>query len=274
MTVLVNGEPGGYIDAADRGLQFGDGVFETLRLENGRPVLWSRHWARLCRGLDLLGIPRPDEQVCLDELAQVAPEGSSMAKLIVSRGPGPRGYAVPATVRPTRIVMGGAPLEAAGGASRLRVGVCRTRVARSPVPECKHLNRLENVLARREWTADWDEGLMLDGGNRVRCATQSNVFILEKGVLLTPFLKAHGVAGTRRGWILDHAVDFGLSAVEATLNVERVRRSDALFLTSARLGLRQGHLVGEGHRSPLDTGRERSVLERIREIGERMNALD
>lgn len=273
MTILVNGEPGAAVEAGDRGLQFGDGVFETVRMRAGRPVLWKRHWSRLCRGLELLGIPKPSERACLEELSRVSTDVPSMAKLIVTRGPGPRGYAVPAHPLPTRIVMGGAPLDIPDAPAILRVGVCSTRAARSPVPGCKHLNRLENVLARREWSGDWDEGLMLDAAGRVRCATQSNVFVLEQGVLLTPALNAHGVPGTRRGWLLDHAAAFGLTVREASLTLPRVRRADAVFLTSARLGLRRAALPGQdpagGCSAP---GSE--PLDCIREIGEHMNALD
>jgi 4-amino-4-deoxychorismate lyase len=274
MTILVNGEPGGQVEAADRGLQFGDGVFETLRLEGGRPSLWSRHWTRLCLGLDRLGIPRPLEQVCLDDLARVSLDVPSMAKLIVTRGPGPRGYAPPVTMRPTRIVMGGAPLDIPRASDILRLGICKTPVAHSPVPGCKHLNRLENVLARREWADDWDEGLMLDAEGLVRCGTQSNVFVLEDGVLLTPGLASHGVAGTRRGWLLDHAEAFGLPVREASLTLERVRHGRAIFLTSARLGMCRAALVAGQDRPTDDVPWDASLLNRIREIGEHMNALD
>jgi 4-amino-4-deoxychorismate lyase len=274
MTVLVNGEPGRPIEAADRGLQFGDGVFETLRLSGGRPTLWARHWTRLCAGLDRLGIPRPREQDCLDELARVSLDGPSMAKLIVTRGPGPRGYAPPAHAQPTRIVMGGAPLDIPGPSDILRLGVCRTRVARSPIPGCKHLNRLENVLARREWAGDWDEGLMRDSKGLVRCGTQSNVFVLEDGVLLTPGLAHHGVAGTRRGWLLENADAFGLKVRETNLTLERMRCADAVFLTNARLGLCRAAFVSGPERPTQSSPRTASVLNRIREIGEHFNALD
>ena len=273
MTILVNGEPGTTVEACDRGLQFGDGVFETVRMEADRPVLWGRHWARLCCGLELLGIPPPPEQTCLEELARVSIDVASMAKLIVTRGPGPRGYAVPARPRPTRVVMGGAPVDIPETSHMLRVGVCRTRAAPSPAPGCKHLNRLENVLARQEWGGDWDEGLMLDAGGHVRCATQSNVFILEEGVLLTPELAGHGVAGTRRGWLLEHAGILGIAVRTANLTLERIGRADAVFLTSARLGLRRAVLLGQ--ESPEDRSLRGTALpDRIRELGERINALD
>lgn len=268
MTILVNGRRGNRIDPRDRGLQFGDGVFETLRLGAGRPVLWERHWARLCRGLEGLGIPPPREQDCLDDLREVAGSSSALAKLIVTRGPGPRGYAIPERVHPTRIVMGGTPLAIPDEGHILRLGVCSTRTGRSPLPGCKHLNRLENVLARREWGVDWDEGLMLDGLGNASCATQSNVFILEGGCLLTPPVSDVGVAGTRRGWLLEHAAGVGLVAREATLSLERVRAAEAIFLSNSRIGLRRALLVGQ--RDRVAGG---AALALVSQLGAELNAL-
>ena len=269
--ILVNGERDKRIDPSDRGLQFGDGVFETLRLDAGRPVLWERHWARLCRGLDGLGIPRPREQDCLDDLREVAGSSRALAKLIVTRGPGPRGYAIPERVHPTRIVMGGAPLAVPDAGHILRLGVCSTRTGRSPLPGCKHLNRLENVLARREWRADWDEGLMLDGLGDVSCATQSNVFILDGGCLLTPPVDDFGVAGTRRGWLLERGARAGLVVQEARLSLERVRVAEAIFLSNSRIGLRRALLVGQ--RDRVAGGQASTALAMISELGAELNAL-
>lgn len=272
--ILVNGEPDTRVAPNDRGLQFGDGVFETLQLQNDGPVLWTRHWIRLCRGLDWLGIPRPREQDCRDELARVALAVPSIAKLIVTRGPGTRGYAPPVDLCPTRIVIGGAPLDIPDPSDILRLGICRTRVGRSPAPGCKHLNRLENILARREWDDDWDEGLMLDAGGQVRCGTQSNVFVLEGDTLVTPGLAHHGVSGTRRGWLLDHAGSVGLRVREGGITLPRVRRADAIFLTNARLGLRRAALASAEGGPIEESQRVARMLERVQEIGERMNAVD
>lgn len=272
--LLVNGKPDTPLAPNDRGLQFGDGVFETLRWQNGAPVLWARHWARLCRGLDRLGIPRPREQDCLDELASVALKVPSIVKLIITRGPGPRGYAPPADVHPTRIVIGGTILDIPDPSDILRLGICRTRVGCSPAPGCKHLNRLENVLARREWGNDWDEGLMLDASGQVRCATQSNVFLLEGNTLVTPGLTRHGVTGTRRAWLLDHAGSVGLRVRESRITLPRLARADAVFLSNARLGLRRAVLASAAGSPIEDRQPVAGILKRLQEIGERMNAVD
>ena len=272
MTILVNGMPGGLLDPSDRGLQFGDGVFETLRLVAGRPVLWERHWARLRRGLEGLAIPLPREQDCLDELRAAAGFPRALAKLIVTRGPGPRGYAIPEQVQPTRIVMGGSPLAIPDERHILRLGICNTRTGRNPLPGCKHLNRLENVLARREWGAGWDEGLMLDGDDNASCATQSNVFILEGDCLLTPPVEESGVAGTRRGWLLEHAARAGLMVQEARLSLEQVRAAQAIFLSNTRIGLMRAVLSGQGDRVPHGVPAS-GTLALISELGAELNAL-
>lgn len=272
MTTLVNGEPGTRIDATDRGLQFGDGVFETLRVQQGRPVLWDRHWRRLCQGLDLLGIPRPRESDCLDDLGRACGTGVELAKLIVTRGPGPRGYAVPARVRPTRIVTGGHPLANSESSHILRLGLCGTRVGPNPLPGCKHLNRLENVLARQEWKRGWDEGLMLDSRGRVRCATQSNVFVLAGGRLVTPSVAHHGVAGTRRGWLIDECRAHGLEVHETMLNPMQVLAAPTIFLTNTRIGLRRA--VWADRPTRIQDHEPDDVLRLMQNIGAKLNALD
>lgn len=272
MMTLVNGEPDDRVDATDRGLQFGDGVFETLRVKCGRPVLWDRHWQRLCRGLDMLGIPRPRERDCLDDLLRACVGTVELAKLIVTRGPGPRGYAVPARVHPTRVVMGGQPLANPESSHILRVGLCGTRVGINPLPGCKHLNRLENVLARREWKPDWDEGLMLDAHGCVRCATQSNVFVLAEGRLLTPLVDSHGVAGTRRSWLIDECRAHGLEVRETVLDPLQVLGADTILLSNTRIGLRRA--VGTDQARPVAEREPDDTFRLVQQIGEKLNALD
>jgi 4-amino-4-deoxychorismate lyase len=272
MRILVNGEEGDRISATDRGFQFGDGVFETLRVRDGTPLLWDRHWERLCRGLDQLRIPRIPEAACLEDLRAFAAVPECMVKLIVTRGPGPRGYAVPTPTRPTRVTMGGEPAALATDFDALRVGLCRTPAGIQSLPGCKHLNRIENVLARMEWGADWDEGLMLDAWGNAVCGTQSNLFILEKEVFLTPPLTRSGVAGTRRSWLLDHARRAGIGVREEPLPLGRVQAADALFFSNARIGLRRAFWIG---RIPARSGARppRGLLDDLEALGAEMHAM-
>jgi 4-amino-4-deoxychorismate lyase len=237
MTVLVNGLAEERVPALDRGLQYGDGLFETLRLRDGVPLLWDRHWARLQRGLAALAIGGLREEDCLADLQRAAGPGSALAKLIVTRGSGPRGYAPPAGARPTRICAA-EPESLRPAPGPLRFGLCRTRVAASPAPGCKHLNRLENVLARAEWAEGWDEGLMRDGAGRVVCGTQSNLILIDGDAMLTPALDRCGIRGTRRDWLLDRLRSEGVAVREALLPLGQLRAAGAWFFCNTRIGLR------------------------------------
>ncbi len=271
MRILVNGAEGDQIAATDRGFQYGDGVFETLRVRNGKPLLWDRHWQRLCRGLDQLRIPAIPETACLEDLRSFSAVDECMVKLIVTRGPGPRGYAVPTHTRPTRVTMGGEPLATTIEVDIMRVGLCRTRARAQPLPGCKHLNRIENVLARMEWGPDWDEGLMLDSSGKAVCGTQSNLFIVENGALLTPPLRRSGIAGTRRSWLLEHARRAGIRVREEPLPLERVRAADAMFFSNARIGVRRACWIDQA-RSFSDPGSP-GLVDDLQALGAEMHAM-
>ena len=235
--VLVTGEPRETIAVADRGLAYGDGVFETLLLDAGEPVWWDAHLARLRRGCAALGIPCPDPNLLREEAARLAHGGArSVLKLTVTRGVSTRGYAAPAELPATRIVSlapwpGDAPASVLQGVD---VRWCRTTLALQPLlAGLKHLNRLEQVLARREWDDPAiAEGLVCDTEGRVISATAANLFLVREGRLFTPALTRCGVAGTCRDWILHHA------AVRVQ-DIERdaVLGADELFLSSSLRGI-------------------------------------
>jgi 4-amino-4-deoxychorismate lyase len=254
---LVDGHPTTTIEIHDRGLQFGDGVFETLRVRGGRPLLWELHWERLQRGLRQLRIPLPDPAQCLDEIRAHAPATEVLAKLIVTRGSSPRGYAVPDPMQSRRVLLisGAGPTPSGSGHERdLRVGICSTLAHTSPVPGAKHLNRLENVLARMDWQESWDEGLMLSPAGHLVCGTASNVFLAEGDSLLTPPVKHYGIAGTRRRWLIDHAQAAGIAVREECISRERLMRNGRCWLTSTVLGIREGRLIADTHDAVLSDG--------------------
>lgn len=162
----------------DRGLAYGDGVFETVLVRDGTPLLWDAHLARLTRGCERLGFPAPQRDE-LDPLPARAPAGLSVLKLIVTRGSGGRGYMAPADPEPRLLVQ---HLPFAPAESRWREGVrvrhCALRLGIQPrLAGLKHLNRLENVLARDEWSdPDIAEGLLCDSEGRIIEATCMNLF--------------------------------------------------------------------------------------------------
>ncbi|HEV2606851.1 MAG TPA: aminodeoxychorismate lyase [Xanthomonadaceae bacterium] len=228
------------LDPCDRGIAYGDGVFETILIDRGTPVWWDAHLARLQHGCATLGIAAPDPVFLRRESdAVVAVCAHGVLKLIVTRGVGERSYALSSHVPPTIVLsLSSAPPSAAR--EGLRVRWCETPLAIQPrLARIKHLNRLEQVLARAEWNdADPDkpaihEGLQCDTAGRVVSATSSNLFVLRDGRWLTPPVDACGIAGVCRGWILDHVAE----SAEAVLTRGEVESADAIVLCNAVRGI-------------------------------------
>lgn len=243
--ILVNGAPSNVIAVTDRGLMYGDGVFRTLAVRGGRPLHWQRHYARLRSDCTTLGIRCPDEAVLRAELAQATRhEPDCVARLTVTRGPGQRGYAQPSPANPTtRIVMTSAPPQYPPDFAERGVAVhlCRLRLGFQPaLAGIKHLNRLENVLARAEWSdAAIAEGLLLDiEGNAIE-GTMSNLFIVERGALATPDLARCGVAGVTRERIIEYAGRHGIACHVTHIGCERLLEAEEVLLVNSIIGVWQ-----------------------------------
>lgn len=231
------------IDAADRGLAYGDGVFETLRAHRGDAPWWDAHWARLRRGARALGLPVPEEAQVRDVACALLRGEDAVLKVLLTRGVGGRGYAPPHAAVPTWVVSRH-PLPPAPPEAGLRVRWCHTRLAIQPgLAGLKHCNRLEQVLARAEAgmpgtdapSSDErpsDEGLMLSTAGDVISATSANLFVLRDGQWWTPPVTGCGVAGICRAWVLAHA-----PAGEAVMAPRDVEAADAVFLCNAVRGI-------------------------------------
>lgn len=238
----VDGRPADTVPATDRGLHFGDGVFETVAVRDGVPVALERHLARLADGLHRLGISPAPLDALRDETREIVRETDrAVLKIIVTRGGGGRGYAAPAEMRPMRVLVlapwrGRPEAEYERGAA---VRWCRTRLAVNPgLAGIKHLNRLEQVLARGEWDDPAvAEGLVRDTADRVVEATAANLFLVESGRLVTPDLANCGVAGIMRERVMEAAAGDGIPALCETVTADRVLAADELFLTNSLLGV-------------------------------------
>ncbi len=240
MVHLVNGLDGGAIDPADRGLLFGDGLFETLAVKDGRARFLEWHLERLTEGGRRLSMPVPDAALLRDEIARAWPSGRGVVKLVLTRGVGVRGYRPPAAAQPTRIVSGfewpvrDESMRTAG----VRLGLCCTRLGRNAaLAGMKHLNRLEQVLARAEWDDDrMDEGLMLDDRDQVIAGTMSNVMVRLEDCWITPALTACGVAGVMRRAFRGWAAEQGIDVTERDIPVGDLKGATAMLLTNSLIG--------------------------------------
>lgn len=242
----VNGEEGAGISALDRGLGYGDGVFESMRFgARGIPLL-ELHLERLATGCERLRIA-PDLARVRDEIERaVAASLSAMprgvVKLIVTRGPGPRGYRTVPDAVPTRILVVSALPDhpAAWAEEGVSVRYCDTRLGtNATLAGIKHLNRLEQVLARLEWSdPDIAEGLMSDLRGRVVEGISTNVFLASGGRLITPTIDFCGVAGVMRRYLLDALPrDLGLPVTETSCERAVFAGAQELFLCNAVVGV-------------------------------------
>lgn len=235
--LLVDGEPSAGVSPLDRGLLYGDGLFETILFVGGNAPLWSRHMHRLDEGCRRLALPRPDTQRLARECVQVV-DGLARAVVRVTwtRGVGERGYAAPADPHPTCIVSATpAPTPPAGWYSDgMHLRHCALRMSHQPLlAGIKHLNRLEQVIARAEWSdAAIGDGLLCDADGALVGATAANVFARIDGELVTPPVDRCGVAGVARAEVMDRR-----RTTVARLAPADLLRADEVFLTSAVRGV-------------------------------------
>jgi len=237
--MLVNGQPAHAIPADDRGFQYGDGLFETALLVNGRVRFIDDHYQRLFAGCARLGIAPPERQTLSREIAQVTADAErGVLKIIVTRGAGGRGYRPGSAMSSTRVVALHPFNPAPHGALRLRW--CDIRLGRNArLAGIKHLNRLEQVLAQSEWRdGEVDEGLMLDTEGEVVCATSANVFVVRDGAVVTPDLRFCGVQGVMRAQVLKAATKLRLSVNEEPLWPHDLETASEVFITNAVRGIR------------------------------------
>lgn len=237
--MLINGQPATRIAISDRGLAYGDGLFETIRISNGRLVFADLHLQRLQRGCERLGltldIAELQHEMALVLEAASAPDG--ILKLIVTRGAGGRGYRPPASQTPCRIItLHPLPDHHQQASEGIRAFVCRQRLAGQPsLAGIKHLNRLEQVLASREWPDDsFHEGLMLDTQGCVVEGTRSNIFFASKGVLHTPDLGRCGIDGIMRQVLLRH---FGARATCGNYDLTHLHTAEEVFFCNSVMGV-------------------------------------
>lgn len=250
--ILVNGAQSTALNPQDRGLAYGDGVFRTLLLRSGKPVAWLRHYAKIANDCARLALPCPAREILAADLAGIAAEAPDcVVKIIVTRGAGQRGYAPPVPADTTRIVTA-SPLPAYPASYReegIVARVCRLRLAQQPaLAGVKHLNRLENVLARGEWDDPAiAEGILLDQAGWVIGGTMSNLFMVQGDSLVTPDLSASGVAGVTRERILALAPRLGLQAEVRVFGLNELLAADEVMVCNSVIGVWRVRQMGTRH---------------------------
>ena len=249
--VWVNGVAGRQIDSSDRGFHYGDGLFETMRVRAGRIRLLEYHLERLYEGCRRMSIPAPRPPSLRRDLKlRAKPHADAVLKLILTRGPGTRGYRPSGRERCTCVISLSAPPPAAVSQISQRLRICTTPVGSNPaLAGLKTLNRLDSVLARSEWRDEriW-EGLMRDIDGDLVCGTMSNLFVMRGSSLTTPVLGRSGIAGVMRRWVLEQAPNLNLRPREARLTVQHLQDATEVFMTNAVAGIVSVGVVELGRR--------------------------
>lgn len=244
--ISVNGIFDAAISPLDRGFAYGDGLFETCRYQQGLIPLWQYHRTRLLESAQRLLIPLDESvlqqylQGLLVELQKAAIE-SAVVKIQITRGVGARGYRIAAAGTPTYCLSAfpAAQLQLDSYRNGVDVRICRHRLGANPaLAGMKHLNRLEQILARAEWQDEYAEGLLMDESGAFIEATVSNLFLVKNNQFYTPDLSRAGVAGVMRRVIIDKLAP----QLGALVNVVRVDRAflltaDELFLCNSVYGI-------------------------------------
>jgi len=240
--ILVDGLPANAIPADDRGFTYGDGVFRTLPMRKGRAQWWPQQYAKLAADCSALGIAAPAESDLRRDLQTIAVQLPDCAlRITVTRGSGGRGYALPENAQSRRVVSANPLPEYPRHWPKQGINVrfCELRLAAQPrLAGIKHLNRLENVLARDEWSDPAiAEGLLLDETGNVIEGTRCNVFMVEDGALFTPDLSRCGVAGVTRDLIIAAAGRNDLRCHIEPINRLRLEIATEIFLVNSLIGV-------------------------------------
>jgi len=238
--ILINGEHQDVIAATDRGLHYGDGVFETIAIRTGKPQFWAAHMERLLDGCARLSIPIPDVTLLTAETERLCTEGEdAVLKIIITRGSGGRGYRPPFEPEPQRILIRYPWPEHHVPDEGITLRQCHTPLSCNPVlAGIKHLNRLEQVLARNEWSDESiHEGVMCDTEGYVIEGTMSNLFAVRDGVLITPELSNCGVAGIMRQQVMAVAQHLSIPCEHVRFKAEELNSMDELFITNSIIGV-------------------------------------
>lgn len=269
MHVFLNGrcvpEAEAVVPVSDRGFLYGDGLFETLRVVQGRPFCWEAHLARLSRGAGILRLRVPsspaDLLAAVSRLVELNGLPDAVLRLTLTRGPGPRGYSPKGADSPTLVLSlhpapppPSEPVRLITSTHRLAAG--------DPLATVKTCSKITWVMARAEADAQGaHEALLLNTSGHLAEATASNLFWVRQGAVCTPPLEAGALDGITRARVLQACAALGIPSRETAAPPAVLSSAEGLFLTGSVSGVVE---VGEldGRSVPLSpvTARLRSAL--------------
>lgn len=261
LNTLFNGEHKP-IAFEERALHYGDGIFETMLMHNGKIALWDAHWQRLQNSCRQLGLNIVSEAQVQSEIMQLVDahlqQNYLLIKLIVSRGAEGRGLVVPQSLNASRIfLVYDYKLEKK---PPLHLGVCSTPLYENKqLAGMKHLNRIPYILAAQELAPNQEEGILLNTKAEMIECIAHNLFFVKDNTLYTAPIVNCGVAGVMRQQLLNLAKQLGLAVNINALQVQQLKEIDDCFISNALVGVQSVVQIGEHYFKPS------SIFKRLQE---------
>jgi len=241
--ILINGQYGDSLPVSDRGLQYGDGVWETIRIKNHVAILLQQHLERLQSGLNTLAIQTLDwDALHADIKTLQQQQKEAVLKIIISRGSGGRGYNPAGIHLPASRILSLHPVPlfpSHYSSTGIQLTLCKTRLAHNPVlAGFKHLNSLSYVMARGEFSEPYQEGLLRDYQDNIIEGTMSNVFIIKDNSVYTPKLHACGIRGVMQNTLIHSLSVLHIPLIwQSAISVHDIQHADAVFMSNSIIGL-------------------------------------
>ncbi|HEX7898818.1 MAG TPA: D-amino acid aminotransferase [Planctomycetota bacterium] len=259
----------GRVSVEDRGFQFGDGVYEVVRVYDGRPFRLDRHLKRLQESLDGVRIPTPEP---VEKIAEVCRElvrrgpANAQIYLQVTRGAAPRSHAFPGDIRPTFLAYVREVRRYPDEKSFSLVTVPDIRWSRCNL---KTICLLPNLLAKQKAVeGGGDEGLFVREDGTVSEGTSSNAFLIKAGRLITHPAGPRILDGVTRVAVLEVAADQGVPVEQRPFLLAEARKADEFFMTGTLTEVMpavriDGEPVGDGRQGPVTLRLRAAFRERV-----------
>ena len=239
---LINGKVFDQIEIFDRALHYGDGVFETIAIQDGKVLCFDEHLNRLEKGCKKIKIPVQDKTIIKNEILSLTENTDrAVVKIIITRGQGGRGYKIPDNIESTRIISlfpwpdYSSELSIFG----IKTKLCNYRYSNNPVlAGIKHLNRLEQILARAEWgDKKIIEGIVMNSDNYIIEGTMSNIFCILEKTLYTPDLSLCGIEGIVREKIINLADKLKFKIEIKKITLDFLLNAEEIFMCNSLIGI-------------------------------------
>jgi len=239
---LINGTSQ-KISPFDRAFQYGDGIFRTFVVENKKVLHWKHHYKKIVEDCLALKITPPKEKDLLTDINSLfKSKKKSVGKFIISRGNSERGYKFSEDIVHNRFLIKTKMPIYPKEYFKLGVNlfVCKQKLNPSILSGVKHLNRLENVMARQEWKGEYyADGILLDQNGYVIECISSNIFMRIGKTIYTPKISQVGIKGVTRGLIIKISMKLGFKIKETTFKLNKLLESDEVFITNSLFGVLQ-----------------------------------